>query len=217
MGSTTARARRDAPATSELPPTQRERRARIVASALELLGELDYDDIHMRHVADRAGVALGTLYRYFPAKERLFAAVLVEWATRFARGRAPRGDTPADPVAATRAVLRAAVTAFERNPHFLTPVMALQSSADPIVAECYAQYAATTTRVLRDAAAVPDPVVADAVELLLLSALTMLLRQWSLGQCTMADVRRRLDACCEQVVGTGAAGAAPVPEDLHVI
>lgn len=33
----------------------------------------------MREVGKSAGVALGTLYRYFPSKERLYAEVLGEW------------------------------------------------------------------------------------------------------------------------------------------
>jgi AcrR family transcriptional regulator len=52
-----------------------ETRGRIVASALELIGEGGYVAAQVAAVADRAGVAVGTVYRYFPSKSDLFAEV----------------------------------------------------------------------------------------------------------------------------------------------
>ena len=72
-------------------PSQLARRERIVAAATELLDERDYDRIQIRDVAEQADVALGTLYRYFPSKQQLYAEVLVTWSAAFAstlgRGR----------------------------------------------------------------------------------------------------------------------------------
>ena len=70
-----------------LPRGQQERRDRIVRAAISLLehgGE--YDAIQMRDVALEAGVALGTVYRYFTSKEHLYAAALLEWAADFPAG-----------------------------------------------------------------------------------------------------------------------------------
>src|SRR5919112_351206 len=50
-------------------------RARILAAARELVAAAGADAT-MEDIARRAGVAVGTLYRHFPAKEDLVAAVV---------------------------------------------------------------------------------------------------------------------------------------------
>jgi TetR/AcrR family transcriptional regulator, cholesterol catabolism regulator len=57
--------------------SQRARRRRILNAAVELAHKGGYDAVQMREVADIAGVALGTLYRYFPSKVHLLAAAMV--------------------------------------------------------------------------------------------------------------------------------------------
>src|SRR5262249_48659148 len=78
---------------------QRERRQRILDATLALAFKGGYEAVQMRAIADRAGVALGTLYRYFPSKIHLLVSGL---ARKFERnqeklGRTPiPGDTPDD-------------------------------------------------------------------------------------------------------------------------
>jgi AcrR family transcriptional regulator len=78
---------------------QRERRQRILDATLALASRGGYEAVQMRTVADRAGVALGTLYRYFPSKIHLLVSSL---AREFERNqeklvRMPiPGDTPYD-------------------------------------------------------------------------------------------------------------------------
>src|SRR5919198_1101631 len=50
-------------------------RERIVTAALELIAEGGYVAAQVAAVAERAGVAVGTVYRYFPSKSDLFAEV----------------------------------------------------------------------------------------------------------------------------------------------
>jgi AcrR family transcriptional regulator len=57
-------------------------RERIVAAALELIAEGGYVNAPVAAVADRAGVAVGTVYRYFPSKSGLFAEVFKEASQR---------------------------------------------------------------------------------------------------------------------------------------
>ena len=52
-----------------------ETRERIVNAALELIAEGGYVNAPVAAVAERAGVAVGTVYRYFPSKSDLFAEV----------------------------------------------------------------------------------------------------------------------------------------------
>jgi AcrR family transcriptional regulator len=64
-------------AASRPPPaSQLARRERILDAAVELAGDGGYDAVQMREVADRADVALGTLYRYFPSKVHLLVSAM---------------------------------------------------------------------------------------------------------------------------------------------
>ncbi|MGP3956199.1 TetR family transcriptional regulator [Nonomuraea sp. 3N208] len=73
--------------TESQPPTgghsirtrsQHQRRKRIVQAAAALASRGGVEAMQMRTVAERAGVALGTLYRYFPSKMDLVVAVVGE-------------------------------------------------------------------------------------------------------------------------------------------
>ena len=55
---------------------QRDRRKRILDATIALASEGGFDAVQMRAVADRADVALGTLYRYFPSKIHLLVSAL---------------------------------------------------------------------------------------------------------------------------------------------
>jgi AcrR family transcriptional regulator len=78
---------------------QRDRRKRILDATLALASKGGYDAVQMRAVAERADVALGTLYRYFPSKIHLLVSAL---AREFERTQDRidrailRGDTPYD-------------------------------------------------------------------------------------------------------------------------
>src|SRR5690606_9907318 len=58
--------------------SQHQRRRRIVQAAAALASRGGVEAMQMRTVAERAGVALGTLYRYFPSKMELVVAVVSE-------------------------------------------------------------------------------------------------------------------------------------------
>lgn len=55
---------------------QRERRKRILDATMALASKGGYDAVQMRAVAERADVAVGTLYRYFPSKVHLLVSAL---------------------------------------------------------------------------------------------------------------------------------------------
>ena len=59
-----------------IPASQVARRERILDAAMELAAEGGYDAVQMREVAERADVALGTVYRYFPSKVHLLVAAM---------------------------------------------------------------------------------------------------------------------------------------------
>ncbi len=87
-----------APAAPEFgSAAQRDRRKRILEATLALASKGGYDAVQMRAVAERADVALGTLYRYFPSKIHLLVSALVSEFER-AKEKLERkpipGDTP---------------------------------------------------------------------------------------------------------------------------
>lgn len=88
---------------------QENRRGAILAAAARLGATKDLDRIGAQEIAADAGVALRTLYRYYPSKHHVFAAVLTEQVSEF-RPPAPTGDKVTDisalMVAACRNLLR---------------------------------------------------------------------------------------------------------------
>ena len=54
------------------------RRRDILEAAKELLAEVGYAELGMRALAERAGIAAGTLYRYFGTKEEIFLTIYSE-------------------------------------------------------------------------------------------------------------------------------------------
>jgi AcrR family transcriptional regulator len=75
-----AAARASAPrkrAAPALTPDEREARTKaLLAAALDVFLERGFESARLDEVAQRAGVAKGTLYLYFPSKEALFEALI---------------------------------------------------------------------------------------------------------------------------------------------
>jgi TetR/AcrR family transcriptional regulator, cholesterol catabolism regulator len=88
-----------APAAEFGSAAQRDRRKRILDATLALASKGGYDAVQMRTVAERADVALGTLYRYFPSKIHLLVSGLArefeQTQERLNRRPIP-GETPYD-------------------------------------------------------------------------------------------------------------------------
>ena len=113
---------------------QRDRRKRILDATLALASKGGYEAVQMRTVAQRADVALGTLYRYFPSKIHLLVSGL---AREFERNqekldRAPiPGDTPYDRMLY---VLGRITRAMQREPMLTEAMTRAFMFADPSAA-----------------------------------------------------------------------------------
>ena len=119
-----------------LTRSQAARRQRVVAAALELGSKGGYDAVQMRDVAGTAGVALGTIYRYFSSKDHLLAEALTEWVRDLGRrvhARPPKSGPIADRVIE---VLRRATHAMEADPRLSEAVIMALASTDPAAARC---------------------------------------------------------------------------------
>src|SRR5262245_3656403 len=81
-----------------------ERREQLLAAALEVFGDRDYDEVSVDEVAEAAGVSHGLVFQYFGSKKGLYIASL-EPLIKFFRARIePDPDLP--PVERLRAGLR---------------------------------------------------------------------------------------------------------------
>jgi AcrR family transcriptional regulator len=101
---------------------QRDRRKRIIDATIALASKGGYDAVQMRAVADRADVALGTLYRYFPSKVHLLVSSLAAEFER-AQDKMDRTTIPGEnPYERVLFVLGRITRGLQRNPH-LTEAM----------------------------------------------------------------------------------------------
>jgi len=113
---------------------QRDRRKRILDATYQLARDGGFDAVQMRAVADRADVALGTLYRYFPSKIHLLVSALgrtFEQAEAAMRGKPVPGDTPADRVIS---VLKKTTRGLQGDPHLTEALTRAFMFADASVA-----------------------------------------------------------------------------------
>ena len=126
----------NAPSTDEAgSAAQRERRNRILEATVAIASEGGFEAVQMREVAQRADVALGTLYRYFPSKIHLLVSAL---AMRFDEmvpaltARSIPGDTAAERVIT---VLKRASRGMQGDPHLTDALTRAFMFADKSVAE----------------------------------------------------------------------------------
>lgn len=74
---------------------QRDRRKRILDATIALASKGGFEAVQMRAVAEKADVALGTLYRYFPSKIHLLVSSLARELER-GQERTDRALVPGD-------------------------------------------------------------------------------------------------------------------------
>jgi AcrR family transcriptional regulator len=146
----------DAPAAPVLTKSQAARRDRVIRAALELGAEGGYDAVQMRDVAARAEVALGTIYRYFPSKDALLLAGMVQWlgdledtVTR----HPPVGDSTTERI---MDVLTRALRSMDRDPRLTAAVIGAMTAGDPASVAAIDEVTRAMARIMR--AAFPDDV-----------------------------------------------------------
>jgi AcrR family transcriptional regulator len=134
--------------TEALTVSQAARRERVIAAAMTLGADGGYDAVQMRDVATTAGVALGTIYRYFSSKDHLLAASMVDWSKEL-EARVTE-QPPAEGSAADRvvAVIRGVTSGMEQQPKLAAAVVNAVTASDPAVVECQREMTTTIMRVL---------------------------------------------------------------------
>ncbi|MER5181648.1 TetR/AcrR family transcriptional regulator [Streptomyces sp. NPDC002896] len=184
-----------------LPAYQLERRRRIVSAAAAALDEQEYDQIQVRDVATRAGVALGTLYRYFGSKEHLYSAVLLDWIS-------PEGGASAGRIrvvgtkSATERVRRrvhGTIAAFEQHPQYFKVLTLLTQTTDSQAQALYSEFSDMSYHGLSKELALLGPQQADDVTMMLWSTVTTMLTSAIYHGRSMRDVYRVCDGLIDLI------------------
>ncbi|HTA07341.1 MAG TPA: cholesterol catabolism transcriptional regulator KstR [Streptosporangiaceae bacterium] len=123
------------PAEADLgSAAQRERRKRILDATLALASKGGYEAVQMRTVAERADVALGTLYRYFPSKIHLLVSGLAREFER-AQERLDRAPVPGETAYDRMLYVLGRVTrSMQRDPLLIEAMTRAFMFADPSAA-----------------------------------------------------------------------------------
>ncbi len=156
------------------------RRAKVIEEVIDLIADVGAEAVQMRDVAQRSGVALATVYRYFSSKDHLLAAALEDWQKRLTRRiLASGGSADRDPLTGILDYLRRALRAFHRNPEMTVLMLQLLRSTDPAAKATIDQMNHTNAemfdRLLDGVVAEDIPNVSFALNAALSGALTGLL------------------------------------------
>lgn len=89
---------------------------RILGATLRLLGRRGVRRLGMQEVSEAAGVSRGTLYRYFPSKDHLLAAVAGYDESRFTEGLAAALGAVDDPAERIEALVAFAFDYIRMHP-----------------------------------------------------------------------------------------------------
>lgn len=164
---------RRAPATPATR-TQESRQGAILHAAARLGADRDIERISAQEIAATAGVALRTLYRYYPSKYHVFAAVLSAQVEKLV---APEQNSQ-DPAANVADLMGDACTAMLEHPHLahamITSTQAVRARSDAVSDYSMRELILRTAGVLRPTA--EQTCIARLVEQVTFGILT-----WTVG------------------------------------
>ncbi|MCF8568984.1 cholesterol catabolism transcriptional regulator KstR [Gordonia sp. HY002] len=176
---------------------QRERRRRILDATLALASKGGYDAVQMRAVADKAEVAVGTLYRYFPSKVHLLVTALARELERV-EGRVDRTQLPGEnAMERLKFVLDMITFAMQRDPLLTEAMTRAFMFADASATVEVDRVAGTIDRLLAGAILNPDdhqePSEKELAIARVISDVWMSnLVQWLTRRVSAADVTNRM-------------------------
>jgi AcrR family transcriptional regulator len=116
--------------TRSLTRDQQARRERLVRAACDLALDGGYAAVTMHDVADRAGVARATVYRYFTSKNHLLSEVSALWIGELSDELAKQ-ELPADPAGRLAALLCRIVEVSAENRLLTEAVVQAATAPDP--------------------------------------------------------------------------------------
>jgi AcrR family transcriptional regulator len=190
----------DLPEPSMLRGTQAKRRQSIIDEAHRMIVESVDETVQIRDIADRAGVALGTAYRYFGSKERLFAEVYAQWCQRLNDElirdiRKGRSNTER-----TRLLAR---TMFERlasEPQLASIGRVLKLTEDPAILRIVHRTEHGMLELFRNALHDVEQRDADSIAMIVMSVIRAAQDRNSAGVVSVDDANRELAKAVKMVL-----------------
>ncbi|WP_241384147.1 TetR family transcriptional regulator [Rhodococcus sp. CH91] len=187
---------------------QHARYERIVGAAAQLGSEKELERVQMHEVAKLAGVAIGTLYRYFPSKTHLFVAVMVDQIDRMGLHLSKRSQQAASPADAVYEALLQATRALVRTPLLANAMIQSAASSNAATIPDVAKIDQHFDRLLLAAAGVTEPTVRDATVVRLVVALWFGLVQSALNSRTsIPEIESDLRVACDLLLVDLSAGS----------
>ncbi|WP_116206065.1 cholesterol catabolism transcriptional regulator KstR [Amycolatopsis circi] len=173
---------------------QRDRRRRIIDATLSLASKGGYDAVQMRAVAEKADVALGTLYRYFPSKIHLLVSGLAQ-QFEAAHEKIQRSAIPAEtPAERLMFVLGRNTRLMQRDPHLTEAMVRAFMFADTSAAAEVELVGRLMEDMFASAMGIDDPTEADRDIFHVVADVWMAnLVAWVTRRASAADVASRLE------------------------
>lgn len=186
------------PATPETP-AQQERYDRVVAAAAGVLAAGGVDAVQMKDLAQRAGVSLATLYRYFPSKEYVLLAVCLaryQEAARKVFAEVPPGDTIRERV--TSHLMRE-FGAQQREQQLTAALTQALTGTARSYSEMIEAVEHLHFQILRHVASGGGPLTEQQQKLLavVIDIFSAASRRWLAGTYSVAEARYQIEVGCE--------------------
>ncbi len=199
------------PATPSTP-AQHDRHARMLQVATAMLATGGEEALQMKELAERAGVSLATLYRYFPSKDHVLLAIAYSRYTNALRrvsAEAPGGGTVQERV--TSHLLRE--FRAEQRDQLLTAAMSKAlSDTRPEYSQVIAEVGQIHMQVLEHVAAAGGPVTPELGQRLRMVAdvFAAATRRWLAGVSSAAEARFAIRMGCYAL-------STPDPPPVHAV
>ncbi len=185
------------PAVPETP-AQRARYDRVIAAATEILSEGGQEAVQMKDLAQRAGVSLATLYRYFPSKDYVLLAVTLSRyryaAVRMAERPPPEGTV----VERVASHLRREFRAQQRNQRLTAALVSALTGGGRSHSAIIEAAEQAHLQVVGMAAA-PGGHLSEQQERVLTIVMDLFAaatRRWLAGSYSVADVEAQIEIGC---------------------
>lgn len=181
------------------------RRAKLIEAVIDLVREVGPGAVQMRDVADRSGIALGTVYRYFSSKEHLLATALSDWQERLTRRvLMPRAGEETglggDLTERVLSFVRKEIRGFARNPKIAELMVQVHVSSDPYARDALARMGAMNDQVMDKLLAGVAPERARPIKYALGSVLMNSLTYWVTGRITLAELTSQVESVTRLVL-----------------
>lgn len=189
------------PASAPLTERQEARRRRILHASTQLASRGGFEAVQMREVAESSGVALGTLYRYFPSKVHLLVATMQDQLQRLHETLRKRPPTEEEPSARVAQTLMRAFRAMQREPHLAEAMVRALTFADRSVSPEVDAVSRLTTAIILDAVGLqgtPTPAQLSAVRVIEHTWHSALIT-WLSGRASIAQVKIDIDTVCRLI------------------